>query len=307
LELDARAVPLSAKDPDLQAVGRLRYVGGVQLTARDVRFGGISGLLWESGCNRLLAVTDSGAWIAIEPEESGDRLTGVRRAWIAPLNGLDGPPLSKRAADAESVTRLADGSSWVFYEQDHRGERFADVSACRPETLARRPDRRWVPPEVSGWPPNGGMEAVAGQGERFLILSEAYPAADARRQGLAGKPEGPLASFGWQAPAQHEPTDMAALDPGTAGERMLVLHRSFSPMTGVSVILAEGRFPESLPARVEARVIAQFRPPLTVDNMEGLAVRADGERRYVYLASDDNFNALQRTLLLKFELLPETP
>ncbi|MBT3627577.1 MAG: esterase-like activity of phytase family protein, partial [Rhodospirillaceae bacterium] len=47
-------------------------------------------------------------------------------------------------------------------------------------------------------------------------------------------------------------------------------------------------------------------PPLTVDNMEGIAVRRDGAgHTLVYLVSDDNFSVLQRTLLLMFELKPE--
>ena len=38
--------------------------------------------------------------------------------------------------------------------------------------------------------------------------------------------------------------------------------------------------------------------------MEGVALRREGDRTFVYLVSDDNFNPLQRTLLMKFELLP---
>jgi hypothetical protein len=54
---------------------------------------------------------------------------------------------------------------------------------------------------------------------------------------------------------------------------------------------------------LEGRVIAEFLPPVTVDNFEGVAVRRgeDGET-LVYVLSDDNFNPDQRTLLLMFEL-----
>ena len=50
--------------------------------------------------------------------------------------------------------------------------------------------------------------------------------------------------------------------------------------------------------------IARLAPPLTVDNMEALAIRREGGRTFIYLASDDNFSPLQRTLLMKFELMP---
>jgi hypothetical protein len=70
-------------------------------------------------------------------------------------------------------------------------------------------------------------------------------------------------------------------------------------------VLTVGEIGDGVSGAVGPREIARFGAPLLVDNMEALAVRREGERRFVYLASDDNFNALQRTLLLKFELLPE--
>jgi hypothetical protein len=54
--------------------------------------------------------------------------------------------------------------------------------------------------------------------------------------------------------------------------------------------------------------LALLAPPLLVDNMEGLAVRTEGNRHFVYLVSDDNFNSVQKTLLMKFEILvPPAP
>jgi hypothetical protein len=306
LAVEARPVPLSAADPAATRVGRLRYMGGLQLTAPDVRFGGLSGMLWEPTCNRLLAVSDSGAWVVLEPDESGGRLTGIRAAWIAPVMAPDGrPPQSKRAADAEAVARLADGSSWVFYEQDHRAERFPAISACRPETLISVPDRRWIPEGSADWPANGGMEAVAGVGAAFRILLESVPGPVGGRLGLAGGPDEPLVSFGWATPKGHEPTELAELNPGSGDGRMLALNRSFSPLAGVSIILSEGRITLPPAGPVQPGELVRLAPPYAVDNMEALAVRAEGERRFVYMLSDDNFNALQRTLLLKFELLPE--
>lgn len=70
-------------------------------------------------------------------------------------------------------------------------------------------------------------------------------------------------------------------------------------------MISEGRIPADPPEFVASTEVARLRPPLNVDNMEALAIRKEGERRYLYIASDNNFNALQRTLLLKFELLPE--
>lgn len=304
LSVEASAIPLSNADPAQDRVGRLRYMGGLVLTAKNMRFGGISDMLWEPECNRLLAITDAGSWVVLEPREQDGRLTGVSAGWIAPIKGPDGqPPLNKSAADAEGVTRAADGSSWVSYEQEHRLERFADVSACRPESLDSTPDRRWVLPAMAGWPNNGGAEAIAADGNRVLILSEEVSGPGGGKLALAAEPEGVVRQFGWQAPAGYAPTAMGRLDDGK--DSFVVLHRRFTPLEGVSAVISEGWIPANPPELVASIELARLRPPLNVDNMEALAIRKEGERRYLYIASDNNFNALQRTLLLKFELLPE--
>jgi hypothetical protein len=58
-------------------------------------------------------------------------------------------------------------------------------------------------------------------------------------------------------------------------------------------------------ARLEAEELALLRRPLSVDNFEGVACRLGprGES-LIYLVSDDNFSATQRTLLLQFALDP---
>ena len=306
LAVETRVLPLSTADPAVDRVGRLKFLGAIALDARDARFGGISAMLWEPACDRLLAISDSGTWFVLEPREREGRLEGIDRAWIAPALTPDGrPPVSKRSADAEALARMADGSTWVFYEMDHRGERFPAVSACRPETLRSAPDRRWVPPDSEAWPVNGGMEAVAGIGLSLTMALEDVPGPDGGKLGLSGAPEAVMSRFSWIAPQGYQPT---AMDPLEAdGSRMLVLHRRFTPLEGVSAVVTEADMDAGGSPVVRPREVAVLRAPLLVDNMEALAVRREGERRFVYLASDDNFNALQRTLLMKFELLPDEP
>jgi hypothetical protein len=48
--------------------------------------------------------------------------------------------------------------------------------------------------------------------------------------------------------------------------------------------------------------IANFAPPVTTDNYEALTVTFEGGRTIVWIASDDNFIDLERTLLMKFAL-----
>lgn len=307
----ARPAPLNRNDPGQERVGRLRYMGGLVLTSRDRRFGGISGMLWEPACNRILAASDDGQWFVLTPEENGERLTGIAQAWTASFRRPgDAPIASKGEVDSEALARDDNGRVWAFFEQVHRAERFPAIDACRPETLSSLPDRIWMLPGTQGWAMNGGAEAAAGTGGMFVFLSESsstVAGVEDRRGVIASPHEGAAGPriFSYAAPSGFSPTDMDALNGDGADGRMLVLHRRLSGLGGFSAIVAEADLPAEGAGPVTPREIARLAAPLIVDNMEALAVRAEGERRFVYLMSDDNFKGFQRTLLLKFELLPE--
>jgi hypothetical protein len=85
-----------------------------------------------------------------------------------------------------------------------------------------------------------------------------------------------------------------------------VLTRRFSFLEGVSVVLCAAPFEAIVEAAVlDCDPMARLAPPLTIDNMEALAIDEEDGRTILWMASDDNFNPLQRTLLLKFALAEE--
>ena len=90
------------------------------------------------------------------------------------------------------------------------------------------------------------------------------------------------------------PTDADVSENGT----LYFLFRSYSPRTGNAAELT------ALPQWGEAMHLAALHPPLSVDNFEGLAVREEEGRTFLYIVSDDNFSSGQRTLLMKFEVAP---
>ena len=76
----------------------------------------------------------------------------------------------------------------------------------------------------------------------------------------------------------------------------------------VSALIRRVRDDDIVPGAVlDGEILARFIPPITVDNMEGIATRqGENGETLIYLVSDDNFSPLlQRTLLLMFELAPE--
>ncbi len=298
----AKALPLNPDDPGMVRIGALRFLGAVHLSSRDPGFGGISGLR-AAGGDRMIAITDTGNWLVLATIERGGRLVGVHDVRMAPLPQPDGkPPLRKADVDAEAIEHdPATGITTVVYEQLHRMAHFTGIDARRAESLARAPADTEFLTAMTGWPANGGGEAMAVlPGGTRIILSE-----DARRPDGAIRAmltrDGVTREIGLAVLPDHSPTDAIALD----DHRILVLHRRFSGLGGWSAALTlvdlapalagdATPLPQTLLARLEA--------PQTFDNMEGLALRRQGGRTFIYLASDDNLNRLQRTLLMKFEL-----
>jgi len=81
LPLTSTSLALNPDDPAQQTVGRLRFMGGLVLKSTNRDFGGLSGL--RAGADgHMLAITDTGFWVAFNTIERGGRL--VRAARTAP-------------------------------------------------------------------------------------------------------------------------------------------------------------------------------------------------------------------------------
>ena len=98
-------------------------------------------------------------------------------------------------------------------------------------------------------------------------------------------------------------SDLALLPAGD----MLVLERKFSWTTGLFIRMRSIALGDLRPgALVKGPVLFEADLRHSIDNMEGLSVHRgpDGET-IITMVSDDNFSALQRTLLLQFTLVGE--
>ncbi|WP_448582874.1 esterase-like activity of phytase family protein [Thermaurantiacus sp.] len=300
IAIATHAVPLDRREPERTDLGRLRYLGGLSLTSKDKAFGGLSGLLFEHACGRLLAVNDVGSWLILEPEEQGDRLVGVRTAIVAPILDPSGkPPPRKYFADAEAVMRdPATGDTLVWFELDHRAQRYRGVSACKPASLAMAAHAVERPQAIQRWRSNKGVEAAAPDGQAILLLAEGQPegAEHIAAVRIAG---GTVTHFRYPAAEGFLATSLAELAPGLH----VLLQRSRSPTGGFYARLSLLRV--AAEGTTERFEVARLAPPLVVDNMEGIAVRREGSRTFLYIVSDNNFLPTQRTLLMKFELLAD--
>ena len=296
ISLSARPIALDPTDRTVQRVGRLHFLGGLNLRSDEAAFGGLSGLSVASD-GRLSAVTDRGHWFTarIVRDRTG-RLVDLVDAAQGPLLDTKGRPVQGEWRDAEALERLPGGDWLVSFEGRHRVWRHAAETGG----LQGRPVPFPTPKGIGAAPGNGGLEALTPLHDgRVLMLAESLKRTGGSRAGwIVG--DGEVEALGYRTARDFKPTDAAVLPNGD----VLVLSRYFKLLGGFKARL------ERISARaigggavLKGELLARFAPPLAVDNYEGVAVvrGADGGT-LVYVLSDDNFNFLQRTLLLLFRL-----
>jgi hypothetical protein len=297
LQVDSARVRLNPEDHGQVAVGGLEYRGGLALTSNDGRFGGLSGLEVSADGSRALAVSDHGRWLEFGLAYDDDgRLTGVSEGSITLLHGIGGGPLADNGKDSEDLARLSDGRLAVSFERFHRVVLYSAAPAPGPA-------QRLNPPRKLAWAPgNGGIEGLTElRPGRLMALTEALLIGGDRVMGwLLSPAAGTNDELFFATTRDFKPTSLATLPGGD----VMVLERSYSVLAGpamrLSWIDAETIVPGALLTGTE---IARMSLPMTVDNFEGLAVRQDDDGRLLlYIVSDDNFNPLQRTLLLMFRM-----
>lgn len=293
LLVEARPLPLSSADPGLKQADRLDYLGGWELTSAHKDFGGMSSLLLTAD-GAMLGLSDSGTLMGFRIDGKEDR------QFIAPLptraSERDWPNWKW---DSESMVHdPASGRYWVGFELIWRICRyspgFSRVEACR----------EW--PELKAWPKTGGAEAMVRlPSGRFLVFSELGYGQGGGLDVLLfdGDPAEKLTPspvhLNYRPPQGFRPTDAVAIDE----TRLLLLNRRVALYQGFTASIALVEVP-SLKAGITltGREIARLAPPLLADNFEAMALSKEAGRSILWIASDDNHNFFQRTLLLKFAL-----
>jgi hypothetical protein len=266
--------------PGQKRLGRLTFLEGWNIESNDPRFGGLSTLHVENG--EALAFSDSGFRISFPLPRDG-RV----RAEIAPLAEGPGSASAKADRDVEAMAVLGP-LVWVAFERANQVWRY--------HRDGWRSDSSASPHAISEWRANRGSEAMVRLSDgRFLIFSEGDGGEAVLFNGDPAAEGTPWRALKYRPPQGYRITDAALLPDG----RLLFLNRSVG-ITGFSAKLSVGRFTGGPPGSViTGEEIATLDG---LDNLEGLSVTQEEGRTIVWLASDDNFMPLQRTLLLKFAL-----
>ncbi len=308
LVIASKPISLYPDDTRRNTVGALVYRGGLELKSQHKNFGGWSGLRMLPDGKRLLAISDEGNWGVFDLTEKDDQLVAVHSGLIAPFRDDKGEALStKFETDCESVELAPfDNAVDISFEHHHRFLRYAWTADAPIENLLNAPGKPLHEDFADFFaklPLNGGVEALAENPDSFLAVSEEGDVASPDGKGLGKaarmvRSSGEVIDFAIRPPAGFKATDAHWLADGT----LLVLERRFSILGGVGAALQHYDLSHVRKGEiVDGATLASWAPPMSIDNMEGLAVIEKSGRTFLYIISDDNFSGLQRTLLMKFE------
>ena len=301
------AIPIDfdRDNPDRKEFGKLIFRGGLNLFAKSSYFGGYSAMALDPSGTNLIAISDAGSWLRATLDYDGRNLKGLSNVTLGPLLGTDGKPLlDDTERDSEGMALIdgdpSKGTAYISFERHHRidrypfsGERFGPPTGSVP-----------LPAGTKRMSRNSGLEALAlvrtGPLKGTLVaFAENLTDKNGNLQGwLIGGPtpgEITLKRLGG-----FDITDAAPLPDGG----LIVLERRFRYSEGIKMRIRRVAANEiKRGATIEGDILLEATDSLNIDNMEAIAVhrRASGET-IITLMSDDNFSALQRTLIMQFSM-----
>lgn len=312
ISLHLKQLPLSArKGSRVDQVGDLVYRGGIRIISSERRFGGLSGLIVSRDGGSFLSVSDQADWVTGTLNYQEGQLVGISDVTIGPILDEQGNPLVHKKGDAEAVEQLDPGGPFpgsvvVSFERHHRLWRY-DLQDNGFETL---PSDLQIPTQMESIEDNRGIEALHVTDDGAIIaVTEGTFDDDGRTLGWVMQLNEDKQSVARSEQILLEtwdtfrPTDLTRLPDG----RFFVLQRHFSPQTGPIIQIRD--LGDQVPQQgdvLAGKLLAQFNMAYNIDNMEGIAARqTEDGRTLIYIVSDDNFNPLQRTVLLMFEVMPK--
>jgi hypothetical protein len=306
IEVHARPIQgFEARDPGRRQFGQLEFRGGIELTSSYKEFGGISAIRVRPDGAQFLGVTDQGRWLRGRIVHQGERPAEIADAEMAPILGPDGKPLAaRRWYDTEALTEDG-GTAYVGIERVHQIVR---LDYGKSGLLARAQPIA-VPPELKRLPSNGSIETLAfvprGRDPlagTLIAISERGYDDDGNIRGflIGGRTPG---TFAVKRSDDFEISDGALLPGGD----LVILERRYSLLRGVAMRIRRIPLPGIRPgALVDGPILIYADLGYAIDNMEGMSVhRTAGGETVLTLVSDDNFSAVQRTVLLQFGLVGE--
>ncbi|RXF75638.1 esterase-like activity of phytase family protein [Hansschlegelia zhihuaiae] len=277
--------------------GSLVFLGGLELKSRDADFGGLSGLRVDETGRSLTAISDRGTWFRGTIDYEGERPVAITGLTRTPTPGRDGRPLpGRRGADTEAL-EIEGRTAWVSSERVHWLTRYALDGDGRPKGAGQAVA---LPKAAAGAKRNSGYEAMARlKSGAIVLIAENFPDENGDNRAFVAGGKTPFA-FAVRRTDDFSPTDLVRLPDGD----LVMLERRYRPPFSLSVRLKRLAAKDvAAGAPADGPVLMEASLAQRIDNFEALSAhRAPDGRTVLTLLSDDNFSALQRTLLMQFAL-----
>lgn len=277
--------------------GPLTFLGGLSVASPDDRFGGLSGIAMINGRTALM-VSDTGWAVSAELKHESGRLSGLAEAEIHPV--FPGGRAPKALADLEDIALdPADPNRGVIVRErqpnamltfEREGRR---LSALAPKRVGA--DNRILRT-------NHALESVAYAPATSPLAGEIITIAERPPRGMADIPAW-IADVDRFSIVRRDDFAISSARFLPDGD-LVLLERRFRALSGVAIRLRRIPGEAVVPgARLDGDILLSAGMASQIDNLEGLAVHTDAQGRVILtLVSDDNFNPLQRTLILQFAL-----
>lgn len=303
------------ESPVSTQIGLLQYQGGIHLESDDPRFGGLSGLQFvgDPAERALFAISDMGMLLRFSLVNRASSLaSGIGDIEYFELKNAAGERLiGKAEADAESLGWDPEtGALIIGFERRHRvGYMFPDLCGA----TARVVVAGTLTGKLSAIPANQSLEALTYRSERNsgddrqVIVGLEMNSKNTSPIGTgeifgqisSGLDENGQVVAGIELPDGFGLTGLDALD----ADHSFGLQRLYDPRSGnrIRILHLTDNWTEG--GDTSVKLLAELEPSqFPVDNFEGIAAaRIDDQTVRLFLVSDDNFSARQRTLLVAFD------
>jgi hypothetical protein len=295
--IDAKPIIAFDRDDSQRRIfGSLEFRGGLELSSDDPRFGGFSALRFQADGEHFLALSDRAYWLRGRIVYDGNRPAGLADTEMAPVIGPDG----KHASHWDTESIAVNGNRlYIGIEDLDRIPCFLYDDGKFPVFLNTIP----FPPGANAFPRNKGLEAlefvpkIISPGGALVAFSEEGLDKDGNLRAYIIE-GAKYRSFAVRRSDDLDISDAALLPDGD----ILILERKYEIVNGVTIRLRRIPVVEIRPGEVvDGSVVFKAGMRYEIDNMEAMSAYRDEEGVTVLtLMSDDNYSAVQRTLLLQF-------